>query len=163
MVFNLVNSYYINCEESYDENGLIANWSGIILVNDHGNFIGTIINNDNVRELIVGKISQNKEIELYRLFDKKESIYFYEFPNKDSLSSDSFGTFRVFAYHELGGLGDCSFELEPYNGDYKEIMNFFQDTLSKICTTNDTLKMSIISQLFCEQKIDKEKGKYYKK
>lgn len=163
MDFILVNSYFINCEELYDENGLIDNWSGVILVNDKGNFVGTTINDDNVKELIVGKISQDKEIELYRLFDKRESVYFYEFPNKCSIPSDSFGTFRVFTYHGLGGLGDCSFKLEPYNGDYKEIMAFYNDTISKICKTNDTLKISIISQVLREQKEDKEKGKYYKK
>lgn len=53
MVFNLVNSYFINCKDIYDEDSLTNKWDGVILVNDSGNFIGTAINDDGGRELII--------------------------------------------------------------------------------------------------------------
>lgn len=157
MTFNLVNSYFINCEEKYEEYSLTSKWEGIILVNENNSFIGSTINNNGVRELIIGEFKQDKEIELYRMFDEMQSVYLYEFANQNSKPFDTFGTFSTFAYNGLGGLGDCFLELKPYNGDYKEIVEFYQDTVSKIYETKDTLKLSIISQLL-KQNISNKKS-----
>lgn len=167
MIFNLVDSYFIDCKDKYDEYGLIVKWQGIILVNDNGDFIGMSINNDDIRQLIIGKMKQDKKIELYRLFDKKQSVYLYEFSNRDNTQSYIPGTFSAFQYNGLGYLGDCSLELKPYNDDYKEIVAFYQDTFSKIYDAKDTFKLSIISQILkssmSNQEIGKEDCKYYKK
>lgn len=163
MTFNLINSYFIKCKEKYDDNGLIINWDGIILVSNTGNIIGATTNNNDGRELIIGnyKQSQNNEtqLELYRFFDRMGTVYLYKSPSDNRGASDTYGTFNVFTNRGISGLGDFSFDLEQYHGDYQEIITFYQETLSKICKTKDHLKISIMNLILKPKESEQEKNR----
>ena len=146
--FYLVNSFIIKCSETYDDDYIRYEWEGIILVSDNGTVIGISNYNDSdERQLIIGKYKEDKsfQIELYKFFEEKGMVYLYNYPSEYSTQNDVFGSFSVFGQRSLGGLGDCAFELEEYKGTYSEIVEFYEDTISKIKEQKDFFKISIIS------------------
>ena len=148
MTFNLSESYRIMCNEKCDDQDLYETWDATLLVSDEGKVIG-MTNGDN-KQLIVGYYSNKDgiEIELYRFFEPNGRVYLYHFPSEYSTEEDFYGTFSVFVHNGLGGLGDCYFNFEKYVGDYKEITDLYVDTIARAKKDNDTLKLSVINQVF---------------
>jgi len=148
MTFNLIEAYHIKCDEKYDEYDLSENWEAILLFSDDGKVIGTT-SGDN-KQLIVGNYSNNDntQMQLYRFFDDNGRVCLYQFPSEYSTKNDPFGTFGVFGNQGLGGLGNCYFHLKKYIGDYKEITDFYVNSINSIRENKDIFKLSIINQVF---------------